>query len=195
MMDKMSRLVQNHNYITPEIAEKSGISKFKFYKYVRENGLEQVRRGIYSSADEWIDELYILHQRCPNAIFSHDEAFYYHGLTDREPLVHTLTIYSGYNSHRLTADGTCKVYTVKKELLDVGKIIVNDNNGNMIPMYDLERTICDLVRSRNSIEAQDFNSVLKTYVSRKDKNLNRLMKYAKLFRVDNVTRRYMEVLL
>ena len=195
MMDKMSRLIQNHNYITPEIAEKSGISKFKFYKYVRENGLEQVRRGIYSSADEWIDELYILHQRCPNAIFSHDEAFYYHGLTDREPLIHTLTIYSGYNSHRLTADGTCKVYTVKKELLDVGKIIVNDNNGNMIPMYDLERTICDLVRSRNSIEAQDFNSVLKTYVSRTDKNLNRLMKYAKLFRVDNVTRRYMEVLL
>ncbi|MDO5336764.1 MAG: abortive phage infection protein [Eubacteriales bacterium] len=195
MMDKMSRLIQNHNYITPEIAEKSGISKFKFYKYVRENGLEQVRRGIYSSADEWVDELYILHQRCPNAIFLHDEAFYYHGLTDREPLVHTLTIYSGYNSHRLTADGTCKVYTVKKELLDVGKIIVNDNNGNMVPMYDLERTICDLVRSRNSIEAQDFNSVLKTYVSRKDKNLNRLMKYAKLFRVDNVTRRYMEVLL
>lgn len=194
-MDEMSRLVRNHNYITPEIAEKSGISKFKFYKYVRENGLEQVHRGIYSSADDWVDELYILHQRCPNAVFSHDEAFYYHGLTDREPLVHTLTIYSGYNSHRLTADGACKVYTVKKELLDVGKTMVNDNCGNLIPMYDLERTICDMMRSRNSIEAQDFNSVLKTYVSRKDKNLNRLMEYAKFFRVDNVIRRYMEVLL
>lgn len=194
-MDEMSRLVQNHNYITPEIAEKSGISKFKFYKYVRENGLEQVHRGIYSSADDWVDELYILHQRCPNAVFSHDEAFYYHGLTDREPLVHTLTIYSGYNSHRLTADGTCKVYTVKKELLAVGKTMVNDNCGNLIPMYDLERTICDMMRSRNSIDTQDFNSVLKTYVSRKDKNLNRLMEYAKLFRVDNVIRRYMEVLL
>lgn len=195
-MDKMSRLVQNHNYITPEIAEKSGISKFKFYKYIRDNGLEQVRRGLYSCVDDyWADELYLLHQRCPNAIFSHDEAFYYHGLTDREPIIHTLTIYSGYNAHRLTADGNCKVYTVKKELLDVGKIIANDNNGNKIPMYDLERTICDLLRSRNSIEAQDFNSALKTYVSRKDKNLNRLMEYAKLFRVDNVARRYMEVLL
>ena len=46
------------------------------------------------------------------------EAFYYYGLTDREPLVHTLTIYSGYNAHRLKEDGY-KVYTVKKELLDV----------------------------------------------------------------------------
>ena len=66
---------------------------------------------------------------------------------------------------------------------------------DMIPMYDLERTICDLMRSRSSIEAQDFNSILKTYVSRRDKDLNRLMEYAKLFRVDNVIRKYMGVLL
>ena len=150
---------------------------------------------MYSTGSDWVDELYVLHKRCPNAVFSHDEAFYYHGLTDREPFVHTLTIYSGYNAHRLIADGSCKVYTVKRELLDVGKIIVKDNDGNMIPMYDLERTICDLMRSRSSIEAQDFNSVLKTYVSRRNKDLNRLMEYAKLFWVDNVIRRYMGVLL
>ena len=137
----------------------------------------------------------MLHKRCPNAVFSHDEAFYYYGLTDREPLVHTLTIYSGYNTHRLIADGSCKVYTVKRELLNIGKTVVEDNDGNMIPMYDLERTICDLIRSRNRIEIQDFNSALKAYVARNDKDLNRLMEYAKLFRVDNVIRRYMEVLL
>ena len=45
------------------------------------------------------------------------------------------------------------------------------------------------------VHAQDFNSILKTYVSRQDKDLNRLMEYAKLFRVDNVIHRYMGVLL
>ena len=194
-MSKIKKLIQNHDYITPKIAEESGVSKFKFYKYVRENGLEEVSRGIYFTGTDWIDELYVLYQRCPNAVFSHDEAFYYHGLIDREPLVHTLTIYSGYNAHRLKADGKCKVYTVKRELLDIGKTVVKDNDENMIPMYDLERTICDLIRSRSSVEIQDFNSALKTYVSRNDKDLNRLMEYAKLFRVDNVIRRYMEVLL
>ncbi len=194
-MNEMMQLAQDHDYLTPGIAEKSGISKFKFYKYVHENGLEPVSRGVYWADTGWVDELYVLHQRCPNAVFSHDEAFYYYGLADREPLVHTLTIYSGYNAHRLVADGSCKVYTVKRELLDVGKMIVRDNDGNMIPMYDLERTICDLIRSRSSIEVQDFNSILKTYVSRKDKDLNRLMEYAKMFRVDNVIRRYMGVLL
>ncbi len=194
-MSKMTELVQNHDYLTPKIAEESGISKFKFYKYVRENGLEPVGRGVYSTGTDWIDELYVLHKRCPNAVFSHDEAFYYHGLIDREPLVHTLTVYSGYNAHRLIADGNCKVYTVKRELLNIGKIVVKDNDGNMIPMYDLERTICDLIRSRSCIEIQDFNSALKAYVARKDKDLNRLMEYAKLFRVNNVIRRYMGVLL
>ena len=194
-MNKMTELVQGHDYLTPKMAEDSGISKFKFYKYIRENELEQVSHGVYSTGTNWTDGLYVLHRRCPKAVFSHDEAFYYHDLTDREPLVHTLTIYSGYNAHRLIVDGSCKVYTVKRELLNIGRIVVKDNAGNMIPMYDLERTICDLIRSRNSIEAQDFNSALKTYVSRKDKDLNRLMEYAKLFRVDNVIRRYMGVLL
>ena len=77
---------------------------------------ENVSHGIYTKKDSGIDELFILHQRCPNAVFSHDEAFYYHGLTERETLVPTLTVYSGYNTRRLTMNGKYKVYTVKKEL-------------------------------------------------------------------------------
>lgn len=191
----METIIQECEYLTPSRVAESGISKFKFYKYVHDNNLEKVGHGVYLADDSWTDELYLLHQRCPKAVFSHDEAFYYHNLTDREPLVHTLTVYSGYNAHRLTADGNCKVYNIKKELLNVGRITVKSNCGNEIPMYDLERTICDLIRNRNSIEIQEFNSVLKSYVSRKDKDLNRLMEYAKLFRVDKVIRKYMEVLL
>ena len=85
--------------------------------------------------------------------------------------------------------------SAKKELLEIGKTVVTDNCGNDIPMYDLERTICDMVRSRSNIEIQDFSSALKAYISKKDKNLNLLMEYAALFRVQNVIRRYMEVLL
>lgn len=194
-MDENMVFSQNSVFLTPQMARKEDISKYKFYNYVRKNNMEQVARGVYVPVGEWIDELYLLHRRCPNAVFSHDEAFYYHGLTDREPLVHTLTIYSGYNAHRLVANGSCKVYTVKKELLEVGKTIVQDNCGNQIPMYDLERTLCDLVRSRRNIEIQEFNIALKAYVARKDKDLTKLMMYARLFRLDNVVRRYMEVLL
>ena len=91
------------------------------------------------------DEAYVLSQRCPKGVISHDDALYYYGLVDREPFVHCITIYSGYNPSALTNSGY-KVYTVKKELLDLGKTTITNQFGHEIPMYDLERTICDLVR-------------------------------------------------
>lgn len=62
-------------------------------------------------------------------------------------------------------------------------------------MYNLERTMCDLVRNRSSFEIQDFNSALKAYSRRQDKNLSLLFEYAKLLRVEKLLRSYMEVLL
>lgn len=65
----------------------------------------------------------------------------------------------------------------------------------LIPVYDLERTICDLIRSRSSLEIQDFKAALKNYISRPDKDLNRLMTYAPLFHVVTFIRQYLEILL
>ena len=191
----MEQLAESHDYLTPEMARAAGITKAEFYRYIHENELEPVFRGIYAPKEELADELYILHRRCPQAVFSHDEAFYCHGLSEREPLIHTMTIYSGYNAHRLKADGKCRVYTVKRELLDVGKTMMRDSFGNAIPMYNLERTLCDLVRSRSSIEIQEFNAVVRAYAVRRDKDLNRLMEYAELFHIDKLMRGIMGVLL
>lgn len=193
-MNTMHDLALQYDTLSAQLAQQKGISKTNFYRFVKENNYERITPGLYMKQDAWIDELAILHHRCPKGVFSHDEAFYYHGLSDREPLTHTLTVYTGYGISRLVQSGY-KIYTVKKELLDIGKISVENNYGNIIPIYDLERSICDLIRSRNTIEIQEFSSVLKTYISRKDKNLNKLMDYAKLFKIDNVIRTYMEVLL
>ena len=60
---------------------------------------------------------------------------------------------------------------------------------------DMERTICDLLRSRKNIEMQVFQDALKQYAKRKDKNLRVLMKYAAMFHVEKILRPYLEVLL
>ena len=161
---------------------------------LKENGYERIAQGVYLRPDELIDESYLLHIRCPKAVFSHDEGLYYYGLVDREPMQQTITIYTGYNTKRLTESGV-KAFTVKKELLDIGRIEVVDSYGYIVPMYDLERTICDLIRSRSWFEIQDFRTALKTYVKRQDKDLNRLMRYAESFHVENIMRKYMKVLL
>lgn len=193
-MKTPEEIVDDSGILLTKNAIEAGISKHALYNFIRNNGFEKAAHGVYASPETWKDENYILSLRCPQGVLSHDEALYYHGLTDREPLQKTITIYTGYGTSRMVADGI-KVFTVKKELLDIGKEIVKTSYGHDIPLYNRERTICDLIRSKNRFEIQDFQTALKTYIMGKNKNLNRLMEYAKLFHVDKKIREYMEVLL
>ncbi len=193
-MKQTSDFIDTSGMLLTKNAIQGGIKKDEFYRFIAANHFEKAAHGIYLSPEAWEDESFVLHQRCPQAVFSHDEALFYHGLTDREPMQQTLTIYSDYNTQKLKESGI-KVFTVKKELLNVGKIIVENSYGHKIPVYDLERTICDLMRSRRYFEIQDFQTAIKTYVKRQDKDLNKLMTYAPLFRVEKRIRQYMEVLL
>lgn len=193
-MNEIENFVNEAGIITTKDIAQNNQSKAEFYNYLKKNDFEQISRGIYASQDAWVDPLLIAHMRCPKAVISHDAALHYYGLIDREPAVPTLTIYSGYNASRLKAEGY-KVFFVKKECLDIGKVEVTDFDGNNIPMYDLERTMCDLVRNRNSFEIQDFNAALKAYARKKEKNLTKLFGYAKMLRVEKLMRSYMEVLL
>ena len=193
-MKTPEEIVDDSGILLTKNAIEAGISKHALYNFIRDNGFEKAAHGVYASPETWEDENYILSLRCPQGVLSHDEALYYHGLTDREPLQKTITIYTGYGTSRMVADGI-KVFTVKKVLLDIGKEIVKTSYGHDIPLYNRERTICDLIRSRNRFEIQDFQTALKTYIMGKNKNLNRLMEYAKLFHVDKKIREYMEVLL
>lgn len=193
-MNEIEKLVDERGMITTKDVVRKNQSKTEYYNYLKENNFKQVSRGIYASENAWIDFLLIAHMRCPKGVISHDAALHYYGLVDREPSTPTLTIYSGYNTSRLKEAGY-KVFFVKKEYLNTGKVQVTDFDGNTIPMYDLERTICDLVRNRSSFEIQDFNAAIKAYARKKDKNLTRLFRYAKLLRVDKLVRSYMEVLL
>lgn len=193
--EKLDELIEIHNgIIRTSQAVEAGIVKPTFYLYVREKGLERMAHGIYVSPDAWADAMYVLHLRCEQAIFSHDSALFFHDLTDRESMQHTITVKTGYNPTKLNADGI-QVYTVKKELHEVGRIMMKTPFGHEVPVYDMERTICDLIRSRNNIEIQTFQDALKQYVRHKDKHLRTLMQYAKLFRVEKILRQYLEVLL
>ena len=180
--------------LTVRSLQNTNMSRQTIYNLIKKNNMERVGPGIYIRQEDLEDPAYVLSLRCPKGVISHDDALYYYGLVDREPFVHCLTIYSGYNPSTLTNSGY-KVYTIKKELLNLGKTTVVNQFGHELPMYDLERTMCDLIRSRSNFEIQDFNTAIKSYVQRSDKDLNRLMVYAKSFRIEKVIRQYMEVLL
>ena len=188
MLSRQDGLLQTNQVVT------AGISKSVFYQYIKSRKLERIAHGIYISDEAWIDGMYLLHLRCGQAVFSHESALFFHDLTEREPSAYSITVKTGYNPSKLKEDGI-RVFTIKKELHDIGLTTALTPFGHTVPIYDMERTICDLIRSRRHIEMQTFQDALKQYSRRKDKNLRVLMKYATLFHVEKILRQYLEVLL
>lgn len=187
-------IAANNGMIQTSQITNAGISKTVFYQYLKQHDMEQIAHGVYATRDTWTDAMYLVHLRCKQAVFSHETALYLHDLTDREPLEYEITVKTGYNPSKLKEDGI-QVYTIKKELHGEGIIMLQTLFGHLVPVYNMERTICDIIRNRNHTEIQTFQSALKQYANRKDKNLRLLMQYAAKFHVDKVLRQYLEVLL
>lgn len=194
-VDQLEQMLEMHGGMlqTAQVIAAS-ISKPVFYDFVREKKLQQVAHGVYVSADAWVDAMYLIHLRCSQAVFSHETALFFHDLTDREPISYAVTVKRGYSPSRLKADGI-EAYTLKAELYEIGIVQLRTSFGHTVPVYNMERTICDLIRCRSKIEIQTLQGALKQYVLRKDKDLRRLMKYAKMFHVEKILRQYLEVLL
>ena len=187
-------LNQNNGWLTLKEITNQGISKQAFYAFVEKNDMERAGHGIYVSSNVWPDNMFLIHLRSAQAVFSHETALFLHDMTDREPIKYSITVKTGYNPHRFKEYGV-KVYTIKQNLHELGLSHVQTPFGNVVPVYDIERTLCDILRSRNNIEMQVFQDALKTYVKRQDKNLRNLMKYANALSVSNILTPYLEVLL
>jgi predicted transcriptional regulator of viral defense system len=162
---------------------------------LEKNGeVQRISRGVYSAANFMVDEMFSLQARYKGAIFSHETALYLLELTDRSPLFYSVTVPSRYNATLLKAS-RAKVYFVNRGLYPLGLITLKSSHGNDIRTYNLERTICDVLRSRTQVDVQFVNEALKKYVTNKDRNIDQLYNYATQFRIQKIVREYIEVLL
>jgi len=173
---------------------KAGVSKPYFLNYVKNANLEKVAHGIYIAQNTWLDEMYLLQLRLASSIFSHESALYLLDLAEREPLSLTITVKAGYNNTKLRYEGV-KMYFIKPKLFELGITELQSPTGFTLRAYNAERTICDLIRSRNNIEIQDVHSAIKTYTRRQEKNIPLLMRYSKEFRIERILHQYLEVLI
>lgn len=194
-ISELAAIAKTHGgIIQTKIAAECGISKAMLYKLCKDNKIHRIAKGQYILPDEMQDELLSISKRSENIIFSHETALYLNGISDRTPFEHTLTAPSGcIPSAAIKAE--CKVYYIKPELFLLGKTTLRTPSGNDVAAYDLERTICDVIRSRNKIGTETFLAALKLYAASPKKDLNKLNTYAKKMRISNILRQYLEVLL
>ncbi len=170
-----------------------GLHRGILKKLVNNSIVHPVGRGIYVQNDVWEDDFYLLQRKYERGIYSHDTALYLLGYSDRTPAKYTMTFPKGYNAPSLKNENVI-IKRVILENYNFGKAEIESPSGNLIYVYDLERSLCDMLRG-NSGDIEIINEAMKRYVKSKNKDINKLLKYADQLHVKTKVQHYLEVLL
>ena len=187
-------LKANNNIITTSQVERIGFTRALLSKYVKNGLLVRVRQSIYIAPESIHDDMYTLMLCSNKIIFSHETSLFLNGLSNRTPFIHSVTIPSNACLPKSIED-ECICYYVDQKLYNLGLVEIKTTFGNVVRCYNAERTICDILRSRNRLDHETVITAIKNYANSKDKDLNLLFEYASKFKVLKILNHYMEVLL
>ena len=189
--NKILKLFKN-GYLTTKNVTDNNIPRTYLTKLMKENKIERVSRGVYIKKNELIDEFVILQSKSKRAIYSNTTALYLYGFSNRIPIKYDITINNGYNGSLQKEDNVNLFYT-KGELLELGVVDYKLDSGNIIRVYDLDKTICDIIKNKKRIDAEIFNKAIREYFYSKKKNTLKLYEYAKKMNIYNKVRDTFEV--
>ena len=193
--EKIKKLLEasTDGTITAEQVTAAGMHRSILRELVENKELYRFGRGLYVRSDVWEDDFYLLQRKYGRGIYSHDTALYLLGYSDRTPAQYTMTFPKGYNSPSLKQE-SINIKRVVPENYSFGIIELESPCGNPLRVYNLERTLCDILRGSGS-DIQIVGSAMKKYAASKEKDIHKLMQYADQLHVKPKVLRYMEVLL
>lgn len=192
MQEKFKKLLKRNNgIITTKQIEEIGISRVYIKQFIESGVIERLKKGIYISKNMLEDEFYIFQLKNKNAIFSYNTAMYLFRTSERTPDKIDVTVYSGYNVQRFP--NNIRVHYVKKDLLNLGVVIVNSPSGFKVRAYDMERTICDILKDRNTgIDKEQTNKFIRNMIVHNQVDLNTIWEYAKKLKCEKKLEKVME---
>ena len=188
-IEELLKTSTNGTITTAQVTE-AGLHRSILQEFVKNGEIYRFGRGLYVQSNTWEDDFYLLQRKYGRGIYSHDTALYLLGYSDRTPTKYTMTF---PNAPSLKQENLI-VKRVVPENYEFGRMEIESPSGNPIYIYNLERTLCDIVRGSGS-DIQIVGEAMKRYAASKDRNIHRLMQYAGQLRVKPKVLRYMEVLL
>lgn len=170
---------RNNGYITTKELENFNISRNYLSIMSKKNMIERVAKGIYIDSTKLEDIYFILSISTPKIIYSHMTALYFHNLSIKAPnSSFDITVTRKYNNPKLKIHN---VFYVDDKYYNIGVIEIETPHGNKVKAYDMERCICDIIRSKNRMDLEYIKYAVKEYLKRKDNDLIKLSKYADMF--------------
>ncbi len=158
---------------------------------VKEGSVIRVSTGVYALNESLANTMVDITKVVPDGVLCQYSAWEHYGLTTQIPPAICVAVKRGRKVN-LPQWPPLNLYHINSEIFELGATTENVGGFNL-PIYDIERSVCDAVKARNKIGIDVSSEILKNYLSRKDCNITKLMRYAKILRVATTISKYLEI--
>lgn len=190
-MERINNIIGRKNgIITTE--EISGKAEYKrILRAVDRGEVIRIRHGVYAEPTSIINTMIDVEKIIPNGVVCLYNAWEYHRLSTKVPPAFCIAIEA---KRKVSIPTTIPInlYYWKRENLNFG-IEEKELCGYKIRITDLERSVCDAIKYRNKIGMDICAGVVKSYLRKKERNISRLIAYAKKLRVSNILNNNLEI--
>jgi len=168
--------------------------KYQLRQMIRKGSVSRVKRGFY----HWNDAPVVFQESevarmIPDGIFCMFTAWSFYGLTTHVSAEYHLAI---PKTRRIVLPDypPVKLYYWTRNTFNLGKTKAN-MNGSTVNIYDIERSVCDAVKFRNKIGVDLMSEVIRNYIQRNEKDLDKLLKYASELRIATTLNQLLQMIL
>lgn len=180
-LEQINDLVEENGGLvrTSEI-EALGVDYRRVLTFVEEGYLIRVKSGYYTTKyfecteDQWIQKLF-----GEDGILTMESGLYMYGYLKDRPYKWGIAINKNTSKSRFNIDyPIVEPYYTEPEVLEIG-ITETDFAGAKMKIYTKERLICDVLKYQEKMDREDFKKGVLGYIMDENKDVAKLMEYAK----------------
>ena len=192
MDDKLRLLIEQHGgYITRKEIIGNRYLYYRLLEAVKSGEIIRLKPGVYCMEDAMAETIIDLEKIVPDGVLCLYSAWAHYRLTTQIPQGFYVAI---PRKQKITLPDYPPIILNywDRSIYGVG-IVRQQIDGFAIPIYDMEKSVCDAIRYRNKIGIDVSSEILKNYLSRKERNITRLTAYAKSMRIAGILNKYLEI--
>ena len=183
---------ERNTYLSSASVKKQGrTAYYKMLESAKQGELIQVRRGVYANIDQLSGNMIDINAVVPEGILCLWSTWSIHQLSTSMPQAFHLAIKRG-RKVSIPSFPRMEVHHYTEDLLKIGVISMIIDGFN-IRLYDVERCVCDAIKFRNKVGMDVCSEIINNYLERPDRNLSKLMDYARKLRVGKILEQYLQV--
>lgn len=191
----MNVFAENKKFITTSELKDLGYSYYKIGKLEEQGILSRVNRSTYENLTYTGDEndFFSAEAFVPNGVICLMSAARYYELTNFLPDAVDVAIERKKKVNTLPEWPMIRLFYFDPSRMDLGVTEVRYGD-NCFHIFDIEKTVVDIIYYRNKIGIEETAEVLRNYLKRRERQIDRLYAYAKRLRCEKIVRTYLEVL-